>query len=110
MKKLISLLLVLAMTLCLAACGGSSEETEPATEATEAATEATTEVTTEATTEATEAPTEEQIPVFTEPDREKAGGAAGIAIGVMVVSAAGIGVILFALKSGKKSKGGKFQA
>ena len=47
--------------------------------------------------------------MFTEPDRKKAGGAAGIAIGVMAGSAAGIGVILYALRSGKK-KGGKYQA
>ena len=41
MKKLISLLLVLAMTLCLVACGGDAEETEAATEATEAANQTT---------------------------------------------------------------------
>lgn len=84
--------------------------TEPTEETTEAATEVTTEATTEATYEATEVPTEEEIPAFTEPDRETTGGAAGIAIGVMVVSAVGIGVILYALKTGKKSKGGKYQA
>ena len=39
MKKLISLLLVLAMTLCLVACGGNSEQTGATTPATEAATE-----------------------------------------------------------------------
>lgn len=91
--------------------------TEPTTEPTEPETQPTTEVTTEPTTapttEATEAPievTEEQLPVFTEPEKERASGAAGVAIGVMAVSALGIGVILYALRSGKKNKGGKFQA
>lgn len=85
-------------------------ETEPTTEAT---TEPVTEATTAPTTEATEAPTEEeteQVPVFTEPEKERTGGAAGIAIGVMVVSAIGIGVILYALRSGKGGKGGKYAA
>lgn len=95
--------------------------TEPTTEATEPETEPTTEATTEPvteaatapTSEATEAPTEEEtegIPQFTEPEKERTGGAAGIAIGVMVVSGLGIGIILYALKSGKKTKGGKYQA
>lgn len=95
----------------------TEETTEETTEATtepetEATTEATTEPTTAPTTGATEAPTEatEEIPHFTEPEKERASGAAGVAIGVMAVSAIGIGVILYALGSGKKSKGGKFQA
>ena len=87
--------------------------TEPTEETTEATTEATTEPVTEATTapttEATEEATQEEIPEFTQSEREKTGGAAGIAIGVMVVSAIGIGVILYALRSGKKTKGGKYQ-
>lgn len=91
--------------------------TEPTTQPTESETEATTEPVTEATTapttEATEAPTQEEteeILQFTEPEKERTGGAAGIAIGVMVVSAIGIGIILYALRSGKKTKGGKYQA
>ena len=62
MKKILSLLLVLAMVLGLMACGAKPEaapETQPATEApTEAATEAPTE-------EATEAPTEPELVVDT---------------------------------------------
>ena len=41
MKKLLSLLLVLAMVLSMTACGGNTEETEATTEATEAATQET---------------------------------------------------------------------
>lgn len=41
MKKLISLLLVLAMVLCLAACGGTSDETEPSTQSPDSSDEAT---------------------------------------------------------------------
>lgn len=90
--------------------------TEPTTEATEPETEPTTEAATEPVTEATtgttEPPTEatEEAPGFTEPEEERTGGAAGIAIGVMVVSGLGIGVILYALKSGKGGKGGKYAA
>ena len=121
LKRILSLCLAMLLVLSLCACGGetapettteaATEPTEETAEATEApTTELATEATTAPTTEATEAPTEEEIPEFTQPEQEKTGSAAGIAIGVMAVSAAGIGIILYALRSGKKSKTGKYQA
>lgn len=87
---------------------------------TEAATEPATQATTQPVTEETEAPetqapttvpvettlqTQEVTEAPTQPSRERTGSAVGIAAAVMVISAAGIGIILYALKSGK---GGKY--
>lgn len=106
-----------------------AEETTKATEpSTEATTEATTEPTTEPetepvteettvpeteettvpTTEETEEPTEEEeTEAVTEPSAKRTGSAVGIAVVVMVLSALGIGAILFYLR---RTKGGKFSA
>lgn len=98
-----------------------TEETEAATiPTTEAATEPSTEAATQPVTETTEAPeteapttiqtkateqTEEATQEPTQPAQERTGGAVGIAVAVMVLSALGIGIILYALKT---SKGGKY--
>ena len=66
-----------------------------------------TEETTVPTTEAEETETTEETTEPTEPAAKRTGGAVGIAIVVMVLSALGIGAILFYLKG---SKGGKYAA
>lgn len=80
------------------------EETEPVTEE---PTAPETEETTAPTTQATEAPTEtvEESTAPTEPTRERTGSAIGVAIVVMILSALGIGAVLFYLK---QNKGGKY--
>ena len=86
--------------------------TIPTTEATEPETQPATVETTAPETEApTTAPTEtetlptEQTTEATEPSAERTGGAVGIAVAVMALSAAAIGVLLIAAK---KNKGGKY--
>lgn len=82
------------------------EETEPVTEETTAPE---TEETTVPTTQATEAPTEtvEETEAPTQPSQERTGSAIGIAIVVMVLTALGIGALMFHMRRGK---GGKYAA
>lgn len=93
--------------------------TEPTTEPTEPETEPVTEETIPPTTEETVPPTTEdatepateeptaQTEAAAQPEAERTGSAAGVAIVVMLLSGLGIGAIVFYLKTGK---GGKYAA
>ena len=108
MKKLSVSVTVLVLTLSLfTGCGCRNSTPAPTTEATMptmTTTVPTTEAATVPTTEAEETvETTEVVP--TQPDRERTGSAIGMAIVVMVLSALGLGTLIFGRK---RSRGGKY--